>query len=435
MKAIILLSALLTPLSAFTPFSHVTQHGLQLQIKPKRTKSTVRIPSFPLEAYKHTLAILTLPTKSTDRIANEAILSTSMSHTTEKLSIALRCQDGITPHLHDLRGYVGEIYSLAWDVVLNLKDQNGDELMDVIVYPHNLPNAAAEAWITHREDLECICGHDSIIGWETTGAMGSGQKFDHVKGEGIGGLDQFVDAVNRDRKNRELKELKSLYVEDWPQAIWTDENVVFLEDDEDSVYASSVDDRSEDGGLIGGYRIPSSSLFNSVAVGGTFDGMHYGHRKLLTLAVSSVLPNTGKLTIGITTDAMLLQKEFAELIPKLDERIKGVRDFVDTLAPGMKNRVKIVPILDQFGPPGSAHDADTYSEKNDYDALVLSHETLETGRMLNQHRVDELGMNPLTLLCTRRTEAYGMSSTTLRRMRKQSEIMDICDIDGGLTSN
>ncbi len=430
MKAIIL-STLLTPLLAFIPFQHVTRR--QIDAQSAKDYSTASLTS-PLGAYKHTLAILTLPTKSTDRIANEAILSTSMSHTTGKLSIVLRCQDGITPHLHDLRKYVGEIYSLAWDVVLNLKGQNGDELMDVIVYPHNLPNAAAEAWITHRDDLECICSHDSIIGWETAGAMGSGQKFDHVKGEGVGGLDQYLDAVNRDRKNRQLKELGSLEVEDWPQAIWTDDNVVFLEDDEQSSSVNTVDHGSEDGGLIGGYRIPSSSLFDSVAVGGTFDGMHYGHRKLLTLAISSVSPNTGKLTIGITTDAMLQHKEFAELIPKLDERIKGVRDFVDTLAPGMKNRVKIVPILDQFGPPGSAPDSDTYSEKNDYDALVLSHETLETGRKLNQHRVEELGMAPLTLLCTRRTEAYGMSSTTLRRLRKQSEINDVCDIDSAMST-
>lgn len=55
--------------------------------------------------------------------------------------------------------------------------------------------------------------------------------------------------------------------------------------------------------------------------------------------------------------------------------------------------------------------------KNDFDALVLSHETLQTGRKLNEFRVNELGLKPLKLLCTQRTEPYGMSSTTLRRMR------------------
>jgi hypothetical protein len=42
-------------------------------------------------------------------------------------------------------------------------------------------------------------------------------------------------------------------------------------------------------------------------------------------------------------------------------------------------------------------------------------ETLEYGHMLNEHRVHTLGFKPSVLLCTRRTEAYGMSSTTLRK--------------------
>jgi cytidyltransferase-like protein len=260
--------------------------------------------------------------------------------------------------------------------------------------------------------------------------MGSGTVFDNIKGSGVGGLEQFVEAVNGDRKIRGLGDVVSLDVDNWPKAIWTDENVVFLEDggeESDMSSLSKVETASENGGLIGGYRIPSSSMYDSVAVGGTFDGMHYGHRKLLTLAISSVLPNTGRLTIGITTDEMLKQKEFSDLIPKLDERIKGVRKFVDTLAPGMKNQVKIVPILDKFGPPGSASDSGVYNDKNDFDALVLSHETLETGRMLNKHRVEELDMEPLKLLCTRRTEAYGMSSTTLRRIKYQNDVMEKAD--------
>ena len=75
----------------------------------------------------------------------------------------------------------------------------------------------------------------------------------------------------------------------------------------------------------------------------------------------------------------------------------------------MMNRIKIVEIKDAYGPP--AHDAR-------FDALVLSHETLETGVLLNRHRMTH-GMPPLTLLCTRRTEAHGMSSTALRKAQEQ----------------
>ena len=65
---------------------------------------------------------------------------------------------------------------------------------------------------------------------------------------------------------------------------------------------------------------------------------------------------------------------------------------------------------DKYGPSGSAAESDIYEEKNDYDALVLSHETLATGRLLNKHRLS-IGLEPLRLLCARRSEAYEMSST------------------------
>jgi phosphopantetheine adenylyltransferase len=427
--------------------------------------------------YKHTLAILTLPQTSTDRIANEAILETCMKHTSDKLSIVLRMADNNNnvnkpttkpPKINELRGYVGEIYSMAWDVALNVKPTTDNELLNIIIYPHNLPNAAPEAWITHRPNLDCICSHSSIIGWVSNTSTGSkGNFFVDVEGSGKGGLESHVEAVNIDRKARGLSSVVGLEVDNWPDVCRThddiniDDNVVFLEDDYDTndnnndvhvdvhgdVDSSSntsneqeqeisngsqtntndsninENDISSDA-AVGHYRIPSSSLYNSVAVGGTWDGLHYGHRKLLTLAISSVIPNTGgKLLIGITTDEMLQQKEHAELIPTLKERIKGVRDFVDDLAPGMKNRIKIIPIKDAYGPPGSAIDSNVYDGiENDFDALVLSHETLPTGNKLNHHRVDSLGMEPLTLLCTRRTEAHGMSSTTLRRIRSQQSL-------------
>lgn len=404
--------------------------------KPSMTRlyqSSSQSPS-----YEHILAILTLPQTSRDRIANEAILDTCVKHTNQKVSIVLRCQDSNTrpkPKLNDLRGYVGEIYSLVWDSVLGLDNPLSSKLLDVVVYPQNLPNAAPEQWLHHRPDLECICSHDSIIGWVSASTEGSGSRYQDVEGSGCGGLESHVSAVNVDRKGRGMGMVQSLPVEKWPEVCVDDEidgldsnngDVVFLEDeDEDNGRLSTTElmgtDQDSLGGLIGGgYRIPSNSLYNSVAVGGTFDGMHYGHRKLLTLAISSVVPNMGKLLIGITTDEMLQQKAFAELIPPLDERTRGVREFVDALAPGMKNRVKIVPIKDTYGPPGVALDSDIYAGiENDFDALVLSHETLPTGKRLNEHRMQNLGLGSLKLLCTRRTEVHGMSSTVLRKLRKK----------------
>lgn len=395
--------------------------------------------------------------------------------------------------LTQLRRYAGEVYSMAWDAALGLDEResggaggeshgsgdgddqrddggnvlagpitSGGTLLDLIVYPQNMPNTPPEGWIANRPDLTCICSHDSITGWVTDDeyAGGKGKRFAGREGEGKGGLDAHVRAVNAERERKGLGTVVALHVDDWPDGaeVTGDPNVVFLEDEDafekvarkqrygnsdsfgddeddldvndnnqgnDSKLTSDVRRRQTSqtklstAGLMGGTPIPPSSLYTSVAVGGTFDGMHYGHRKLLTLAISSVQPINGRLLIGVTKDEMLTHKAFADRIPPLRQRINGVLDFIGNLAPGMKNRVRCVPIEDEYGPPGQAVDSNAYPGlKNDFDALVLSHETLPTGRKLNRYRVEVLGLEPLKLLCTQRTEPHGMSSTALRRMRR-----------------
>ena len=474
----------------------------------------------------HTLAILTMPRSASARIANEAILEAAMSVTSRKLSVILRATTAGVGREYDdesgdyydgeedvvsltqLRRYAGEVYSMAWDAAFGLDERErgggdvddddegegddgdgedgdnnkiatGGKLLDLIVYPQNMPNSPPEGWIDLRPDLTCVCSHDSITGWVTNPnhAGGSGRAYaassspssggrggpggggpgggsggmmmgrNAMMGAAQGGLREHVDAVNAERASRGLGALEALHVDDWPDGaeVTGDPNVVFLEDDDafermrgggarsssSSSSSSSVgrrrskkaggddDDDGDDGPIgPGGTAIPPSSLYSSVCVGGTFDGMHYGHRKLLTLAVSSVQPVTGRLLVGVTRDEMLSHKAYADRIPTLDVRIAGVLDFVGNLAPGMMNRVRCVPIGDEYGPPGQPVGSVTYPGlANDFDALVLSHETLPTGRKLNAYREGVLGLGPLKLLCTQRTEPHGMSSTALRRMR------------------
>jgi cytidyltransferase-like protein len=381
--------------------------------------------------FQHTLAILSMPSTSTDKIANEAILNKAVQHT-NKLSVVLRAQ-GRNPSLARLRRYVGEVYSTLWDVAMSVEGRERD-FCDVVVYPQNLPNAAPEQWIHHAPDLDSICGHDSICGWVSEGALGRGLQFQSQLGNGVGGLDAHVEALNADRARRKLPPVKAIHVDPWPlgaSAERQEENNVAFLDDEDyeeetkkEAKASDQANGSHEGGddeeeegigcsLIGGARIPTECLFEKVAVGGTFDGMHYGHRKLLTLAVSSVNPASGELMIGVTVDEMLRNKAFAEQIPNLKERMDGAREFVYRLAPGLKNSIRLRAISDAYGPPG------TKEHGADFDALVLSHETLDNGCDLNRHRVENLGLDPLVLLCTRRTEPHGMSSTALRRRRAE----------------
>lgn len=379
--------------------------------------------------FSHTLAILTFPKTAIDKIANEYILERAIAatKTSGKLSVVLRCRDNM-PHrtpLNELCSFIGEVYSHAWDIAVEkieseylptLEELTSLEkpqprnlpLLDVVVYPQSLPNAAPEHWIYHRLDLDCICGANDMMGWHSTSA--SEIPYVNQPGAGKGGLQSHVDAVNADRHHRGLKPVHALQVE-LPDGGRPHPDVLFLEDDRNPPQQMDPDTLPQQDmslGLLGGARLDDGSLFQHVCVGGTFDGMHYGHRKLLTLAVASVDPQGGRLVVGVTTDEMLQHKELAEFIPPLKERMQCLTTFLDALAPGLKNRRKVVPIYDEMGP--TATDATI-------DALVLSHETLPNGHRLNQKRIQN-GLSKLKLLCTRRTEQNSMSSTALRRLKE-----------------
>ena len=407
-QQVIALSLLITQSAAFESRGSSTTRYASTSITHQNHSSRKQTSSLWQTKYNHALSILTVPRTSIERIANEAILESILPHT-KKLSIVLRCTD-TSPSVASLRRYVGEIYSQLWDCAMG---SQSPELPDAVVYPQNLPNAAPESWINIQSDLDCICSHDSIIGWVSKDATGRGIKYQDDEGAGIGGMEEHVEAVNSERKQRGLAPVAQHRIERWPEAATiltgANDNVVFLDDDEEE---RDRTDEPENDSLIGGTKVPSKQMFESVAVGGTFDGLHFGHRKLLTLAVSSCTPLTGSLMVGVTADEMLKSKENSDLIPKIDERIQGVKNFLGRLAPGMMNRIRVLPITDSFGPPGQPG--------NHFDALVLSHETLDTGRLLNLHR-EKLDLPPLHLLCTRRTEVHGMSSTTLRRLRRQQQ--------------
>ena len=422
--------------------------------------------ALPVSTYSHTVAILTYPLTSRDQILNESIVQQAVEKTSEKLRVVIRIRDQLahrTP-VQDLRRYVGEVYSLAWDCHLNSirsssssmssssnSNNNGNssknketnmnekQLLDVIVYPQSLPNAAPEQWLYHRPSLECICSADEMLGWysKTPSTMTSSSSstetnlndnrnpYENVDGQGFGGLKAHCDAVNDDRKSRGLNPVEMLRVK-LPRGLSMDDmmelqgEVQFLEDIPLATQLALAEAEKNDlssMGILGGSRL-DDNLYDSVAVGGTFDGLHYGHRKLLTLAVSSVYNNAitqnvneGRLLIGVTSDEMLKGKKFAQYIAPVEERIKLVKDFIADLAPGIKNKVRVEVIHDAFGP--------TATEEH-FSALVLSHETLENGLLLNDVRRKN-GFKPLTLLCTRRTEANSMSSTTLRQIKRAAD--------------
>lgn len=123
--------------------------------------------------------------------------------------------------------------------------------------------------------------------------------------------------------------------------------------------------------------------FHTVAVGGTFDHLHDGHKILLS--VSAWLAKS-KLIIGITGPSLLVKKLFGNLIELFDYRQTTVSRFVALARPDIP--FEIYEINDVCGPAGFVRDMD---------ALVVSHESHKGGQFVNDFRVKE-GFRPLAIV-------------------------------------
>lgn len=167
---------------------------------------------------------------------------------------------------------------------------------------------------------------------------------------------------------------------------------------------STTADTSE---TIGNTKIIGTSetlgKFDVVAVGGTFDHIHDGHKILLSLAVFL----TRKiLIVGITDDELLQNKQFKEYLEPFETRLRIANGFIQKI--GTTNQeYDFYRINDVYGPTGYL--------KN-IDCLVLSQESAKGGQMVNKRR-QELTL-PLLDIFT--IDLVGgdnkLSSTDLRRL-------------------
>ncbi|MCJ1233269.1 hypothetical protein MMC14_001224 [Varicellaria rhodocarpa] len=154
----------------------------------------------------------------------------------------------------------------------------------------------------------------------------------------------------------------------------------------------------------------------SIAVGGTFDHLHAGHKLLLTATAALLEPQLESeflrkrcLTIGITGDELLTSKRYAAYLQSWEERqsavyqfllsvvvfsnlsdtLKRIEHFTDTSVPnGMAVHyefstgltIKCVEISDPFGP--------TITDES-ITALVISGETRAGGKAVNDKRTSK----------------------------------------------
>mmetsp|Transcript_45259 Transcript_45259/g.94323 ORF Transcript_45259/g.94323 Transcript_45259/m.94323 type:complete len:333 (+) Transcript_45259:197-1195(+) len=150
--------------------------------------------------------------------------------------------------------------------------------------------------------------------------------------------------------------------------------------------------------------------FGGVAVGGTFDHMHTGHRLLLSV---SALCCTRTLYIGIAGDKLLASKADADRIWPFERRQAAAAAYVKRVRPDV--HVEVSALLDPKVPPKAA-------TMEEITALVISRETHAGGlKVLEMRREAGISSNLSLLLvdlvgaASQDAHAHKLSSSELRR--------------------
>lgn len=120
--------------------------------------------------------------------------------------------------------------------------------------------------------------------------------------------------------------------------------------------------------------------FNHVVCGGTFDHLHTGHKKLLKACFERGI----KVTIGLTSGAMIRHKSYHESIESYVMRCQNVLKF----AAESKSSISLIKLNDIYG--------STLIDKS-IDAIFVTEETLSGAKKINNER-KKIGMEPLSIV-------------------------------------
>ena len=118
-----------------------------------------------------------------------------------------------------------------------------------------------------------------------------------------------------------------------------------------------------------------------VCIGGTFDILHKGHKLLIDKAFE-VAGDKGYIFIGLATGEIVKTKREVE---PFEQREKNVINYLSEKK--SSTMVEIKPITDKYGP--------TLDEE--FDAIIVSPETLETAEEINRKRI-KTGKKPLKVI-------------------------------------
>ena len=126
----------------------------------------------------------------------------------------------------------------------------------------------------------------------------------------------------------------------------------------------------------------SARPYKLVALGGTFDTLHAGHRQLLSEAF-----RLGEVVlIGVTSDRFVATLDKKHQVRPFSSRVRDLNMFLRTRR--WLSRAKVTPLREPYGPAAG---------RKRLQALIVSKGTLVSGRRLNRLR-QQNGLQPLDLV-------------------------------------
>ena len=141
--------------------------------------------------------------------------------------------------------------------------------------------------------------------------------------------------------------------------------------------------------------------YSKVAVGGTFDELHRGHKTLLSKAFEA-----GEyVVVGLTSDEFVARMKKPHKTATYPERLRELEAFLDNS--GYKDRFHVVQLNDSFG---------LTLIGDGLDALVVSEDTAKIGRIINRKR-HEAGLPALKILVVHLVQAENDKPISTTRIR------------------
>ena len=145
--------------------------------------------------------------------------------------------------------------------------------------------------------------------------------------------------------------------------------------------------------------------YDDVVIGGTFDRLHDGHKELFSVAAAL----SDKISIGLSTDKLLIFKKYAERINTYEARRNNLKKYFKKNFSSIE--LVVIPIEDKFGNLLN-------KETEDVDAIIISSEesVMDNVKEINKKRIS-LGLAELTIVIIplfRDEDGQRLSSTRLR---------------------